>query len=265
MQAEKKKEKEAPGSPKLSDGETKATAAVPLPPPLPAPPATQPTIPAPPALEQATGHPTQLTPLHKKRETDEERDPTLPPPLIVDATLTAGFYEADTKNGHASRESSPVGSVNFDINGYLHRPDFLKFNFKPQGSVGRQSSEAVFPDGRGLAVSSTFLGGSAAPVTVSYSKLDRHLVTFGPLDRLAGLDANTSQDVLNLNWRIRLRRLPELTMNFSRFNDSYEPLQDLAPKTDNHARLFTLGARRPHRRGGPSSASTLPVIRSSEA
>ena len=178
-----------------------------------------------------------------QKDVDDERDPMLPPPLSGNATFTAGFYEADTKNGHTTHEASPAASALFDINGYLHHPDFLKFNFKPQTSVGKQSSEAVFPDGQGIAASATFLGGSVAPLTVSYSKLDRKIVTFGPLDRLAGLDAKTNQDALTVNWRVRLRRLPELTMNFSRFNDGYEPLENLAPKTDNHARLFTLGAQ----------------------
>ncbi|MFB3814939.1 MAG: hypothetical protein ACE14L_12600 [Terriglobales bacterium] len=172
-------------------------------------------------------------------DADEERDPTLPPPLSLSGTLIGGYYQAETLNGHISSQGSAVGSLKLDASGYYHSPAFLKFSIKPQTSLGRQSSESVFPDGQGVAATTTFLGGSFMPFTVSYTRLDRKIVTFGPLDRLAGLDANTSQNALTLDWRIHQRNLPALDLSYSRYNDANEPLQDLAPKTDNEARLFS--------------------------
>ncbi len=183
--------------------------------------------------------PRQREPARASAGEMSNRDEQLPPPLRLSGTATAGYYQADTRDGYVTHEASPVGSMRFDASGYFHSPEFLSFTVKPQGSVGRQSSEGVFPDGDGVAGSATFLGGGVSPLTVSYNRLNRKLVTFGPLDRLAGLDADTSQDSLGANWKLRLKRLPELGVNFSKYSDSYEPLEPLAPKTANDSRLLS--------------------------
>ena len=175
----------------------------------------------------------------KKQEEAAERDPALGPPLTVSGTLTAGYYSANTRNGHVAEDASPLGSVRLNASGYYHSPDFLKFDFKPQASLGRQSSETVFPDGQGFTADATFLSRSIAPVTFSYTKVNRKISTFGPLDQLAGLDADTSQNSLSVDWRIHPKRMPELDLNFSKYSDSYEPLENIAPRTENRAKLFS--------------------------
>lgn len=164
---------------------------------------------------------------------------SMPVAVQLSGAVTGGYYQASTSNGYVSHEASPAGSMRLDASGYIHSPGFLNFTVKPQASVGRQSSEGVFPDGEGVSASATFLGGGVAPFTVSYHRLNRKVVTFGPLDRLAGLEANTFQDSLGANWKIRLNHLPELGLNYSSYSDSYEPLAALAPKTANDGRLLS--------------------------
>jgi hypothetical protein len=174
----------------------------------------------------------------QKTTDSQNREQSATPPLRLSGSATAGFYEASTRSGSVSTQSSPVGSLSLDASGYYHSPDFLSYNVKPRGSVGLQTSEAVFPDGRGIFATTTFLAGGVAPFTVSYSQLSRKLVNFGPLDRLAGLEANTSQESLGANWKIRLKNLPDIRLNFSRYSDRYEPTANLAPRTTNASQVL---------------------------
>jgi hypothetical protein len=177
-------------------------------------------------------------PADKRLPAPRNGEAPLPVALLLSGAATTGFYQESTSNGYVSHEASMVGSMRLDASGYIHSPGFLNFTVKPQGSVGRASSEGVFPDGEGISASATLFGGGAAPLTVSYHRLNRKLVTFGPLDRLAGLEADTSQDSLGANWKIRFPHLPELGLNYSDFSDSYVPLAALAPKTANSGRLL---------------------------
>jgi AMIN domain-containing protein len=178
-------------------------------------------------------------PADKHLPAERNGDSSMPVAVQLSGAATAGYYQASTSNGYVSHEASPVGSMRLDASGYLYSPGFLNFTVKPQGSLGRQSSEGVFPDGEGVSATSTFLGGGVAPLTVFYHRLNRKVVTFGPMDRLAGLEANTSQDSLGANWKLRLKHLPELGLNYSSYSDSYEPLAALAPKTANNGRLLS--------------------------
>jgi len=178
-------------------------------------------------------------PADKHLPAERNGDSPMPVTVQLSGAVTAGFYQASTTNGYVSHEASPVGSMRLDASGYLYSPGFLNFTVKPQGSLGRQSSEGVFPDGEGVSATTTFLGGGVAPLTVFYHRLNRKVVTFGPLDRLAGLEANTFQDSLGANWKLRLKHFPELGLNYSSFSDSYEPLAALAPKTANNGRLLS--------------------------
>ncbi|MBZ5628459.1 MAG: AMIN domain-containing protein [Acidobacteriia bacterium] len=159
--------------------------------------------------------------------------------LQLSGAVTGGYYEASTSNGYVSQEDSPVGSLRLDASGFVRSPGFLNFTVKPQGSMGRQSSEGVFPDGDGVSATTTLFGSGATPFTVSYHRLNRKVVTFGPLDRLAGLEASTFQDSLGASWQLHLKNVPELAVSYSKYSDSYEPLTALAPKTADVGRLFS--------------------------
>ncbi len=176
---------------------------------------------------------------NKKNEPGEGNggEGSIPHAFHLSGSAIGGYYRADSESGYIFHDASPIASLHLDASGYLYHPGFLSFSVKPQGSLGRQSSENIFPDGQGIAATTTFLGGSTLPLTLSYSRLNRNLVTFGPLDRLAGLEANTYQDSLSANWTLRLKRMPLIAFAFSKFSDSYEPLADLAPKTANSARV----------------------------
>ncbi|MBZ5567696.1 MAG: AMIN domain-containing protein [Acidobacteriia bacterium] len=160
--------------------------------------------------------------------------------LQVSGAVTGGYYQASTSNGYVSQQDSPVGSLRLDATGFVRSPQILNFTVKPQGSLGRLSSEGVFPDGNGVSVTTTLFGGGATPFTVSYHRLNRALVTFGPLDRLAGLEANTFQDSLGASWQLHLKNVPELAVSYSKYSDNYEPLTALAPKTVDGGRLFSV-------------------------
>jgi hypothetical protein len=126
----------------------------------------------------------------------------------------------------------------------LHTPEFLNYSIKPQGSLGQQSSETVIPGGQGISATTTLMGGGVSPLTLSYSRINRKLVTFGPLDRLAGLEAKSAQNTFGANWRLRLRRLPELTVGYTKYNDEYEPLQALTTASTNRSRLLSVGLQK---------------------
>ncbi|MBI1749331.1 MAG: hypothetical protein HY234_06395 [Acidobacteria bacterium] len=173
---------------------------------------------------------------------------SLPPPLSLTGTLTAGYYHSGSQDGVNTSRDAGLGSVRLKFSGYFHHPRFLTFEIKPQFSMGRQSNESVFPDGRGISFSSTFLGGSTFPLTVSYTRLSRQVTTFGTLDRLAGLQADTSQSAFSLNWRLAFRRLPRVNLTYSRYSDNYEPLAPLTSKVANRARTFSVDLQ--YERGG---------------
>ncbi len=164
----------------------------------------------------------------------------LPPRLNLTGTFTTGFYHAGTQNGRSVSQNSLLGSARFRLSGYVHHPRFLTFDVKPQVSLGRQSNETFFPDGRGVSATVTFLSGNTFPLTISYTRLGRQITTFGALDRLAGLQADTSQSALDVNWRIRFRRMPQISLNYSRYTDRYDPLEAFTPQVRNRARAFSV-------------------------
>lgn len=167
----------------------------------------------------------------------------LPPPLRLNGSLGIGYYHAETINGLNANQSAVLNDVRLNLSGYWHHPKVFSYEIKPQLSFGRQSSEAILADGQGITASSTFLGGGAFPLTVSYSLLRRQLVTFGTLDRLAGLEADSSQSSLTVNWQLAFRRMPQINIYFSRYADSYDPLVAVTSRIQNGARVFSMQSR----------------------
>lgn len=192
----------------------------------------------PPATPGQKGSPSKGVP---PRQTADNLE--LPPRIRLNGSVAAGFYHATNEDSFSETRDSVLNNVRFDLAGYLHDPRFLTFDVKPQLSVGRQTSEAVVPDGRGVAVSTTFLGGGDFPLTFSYSRLTRQLVTFGVLDRLAGLEADSSQSSLGVSWDLKFPSMPHFTFSYSRYTDSYIPLQPLTSQIENHAKIFSANAK----------------------
>ena len=160
------------------------------------------------------------------------------PPLSLSGTIDTGYYGTSLRNGTNTELKNPVAALKLDLNGYWHHPKFLTFSVRPQFSAGRQSSETVFPSGDGVSLTSTFLGGRAFPLTVSYTRLDRKLTTFGTTNRLAGLESDTAERNLNVNWNLNFPGLPQARLEFSKYANQYEPLQPLTSSSQNRARLF---------------------------
>lgn len=165
----------------------------------------------------------------------------LPPVLTTNGTLTAGYYEVERENGLRLYEHGPVASVKLDSSGYLLHPRIFNFNLKPQFSFGRQSSEAIFPDGKGGSATATLLSGQPFPLTVSYAYLDRQIITFAPVDRLAGLEAESTQSTFNANWHLRMPHLPQLTADYSHYSDDYSPSEPLVSSFKNRGEVLAAG------------------------
>ena len=171
----------------------------------------------------------------------EPRFEPLPPWLTTNGTLTAGYYEVERENGVRLYEHGPVASVKLDSSGYILHPRIFNFNLKPQFSFGRQSSEAIFPDGKGGSATATLLSGQPFPLTVSYTYLDRQIITFAPVDRLAGLEAESTQSTFNANWHLSLPHLPQLTADYSHYSDDYNPSEPLVSSFKNRGEVLAAG------------------------
>ena len=65
---------------------------------------------------------------------------------------------------HELLETCAQNAIAFAQAGARVAVNDINFTVKPEGSLGRQSSEGMFPDGEGVSATTTFLGGGATPL-----------------------------------------------------------------------------------------------------
>jgi hypothetical protein len=159
-------------------------------------------------------------------------------PLSLSGVFSTGFYSTRNENSFDSTVSTiPVG-VQFDLSGYLTRPDFLNFRLQPQLSNGPQTYDAGFTNGNGITASATFLSRRSFPLTISYSNIFREQLTYGSLTRISGLRSTNHARSFNLNWQLRAPRLPVISFGFGRTRDDLEPHDPIIPDAHSRSRNY---------------------------
>jgi hypothetical protein len=129
-----------------------------------------------------------------------------------------GFgYGTDQNNGVSL--SSPVVSGDFDLGGYWHDPRILLFHVDPYFGYGNTSVSGldVSNRGNGFNSSTTFLGGSPFPLTVSYARQWQSIPGYASNGNvLAALSTSFSYENLSVDTGVYLAKLPPITIHWGR-------------------------------------------------
>lgn len=134
---------------------------------------------------------------------------------------------ADASVGYvASSAQGGLNSINFslgaDLRGHYYHPGFLQFAFSPYYNQGREYSTADFISGdKGLSTSLNLFSGSNIPFFLTYSKSVTRSGLYGVVGSEASVVGAGSNQNLNLNWSLRLRRLPFVQLGYIRSSGDY--------------------------------------------
>ncbi len=139
--------------------------------------------------------------------------------LQLKADASVGYVYSTAQYGRQA--------VNFgfgaDLSGYYHHPNFLQFDFSPYYNQGREYSTADFISGdKGFATSVNLFTGSNIPLFINYSKSMTHTGMFGLVGTEASVVGEGSNDNLNINWTLRLHRLPTIQFGYLRSGSDYK-------------------------------------------
>jgi hypothetical protein len=137
-------------------------------------------------------------------------------PLSLTGNLGLG-YGTDQSSGLS--RSSPVADADFDLGGYWHDPRILLFHVDPFVSYGNSwaSGLDLSNRGKGVNATTTFLGGSPFPLTVSYSRQWQDIPGFSSTGNvLASLSTSYSYDNLSVDTGVYLAKLPPITIHWGR-------------------------------------------------
>jgi hypothetical protein len=137
-------------------------------------------------------------------------------PLSLTGNLGFG-YGSDQESG-VSR-SSPVLDADFDLGGYWRDPRILLFHVDPYVSFGNSwaSGLDLSNRGKGFNTTTTFLGGSPFPLTVSYSRQWQDIPGFSSNGNiLSSLSTSYSYDNLSVDTGVYWGKLPPITIHWGR-------------------------------------------------
>ncbi len=151
---------------------------------------------------------------------------------VAPGTVTQ--LSADASVGYvASTAQGGLNNINFglsaDLNGYYYHPNFLQFEFSPYYNQGREYSAADFISGdKGFSTALHLFSGGNIPFYLQYSRSFTHSGLFGVVGSEASVVGEGSNENLNLNWSVRLRRLPSLQLGYVRSSGDYRVFGDNA-------------------------------------
>ncbi len=134
---------------------------------------------------------------------------------------------ADASVGYiASNAQGGLNSLNFglgaDLNGYYYHPGFLQFHLAPYYNQGREYSAADFISGdKGFTASLNLFSGGNIPLLIAYSKAKTSSGLFGVVGSEASVVGAGTNENLNVNWTIRLRRWPTLQLGYMHSDGDY--------------------------------------------
>ncbi len=161
-------------------------------------------------------------------------------PLSLRATMSSGFYSTFSRDVVETRLSVVPVSLDLAARGYIGDPGFFSYSVRPMLSVGPQASEAGLLGGNGVAADTTILGGRSFPLKLRYANIKREDVFFGSLNQVSGYRSINHEKVLGLNWQLRARHLPQLSVDLNRSDLSTDPGVSIIPSYSTVNRGYAL-------------------------
>jgi hypothetical protein len=160
--------------------------------------------------------------------------------LRLTADASVGYVKSSAQGG--------LNSINFglgaDLNGYYYHPNFLQFQFSPYYNKGREYSTADFVSGdKGFSSSLNLFGGSNIPLFISYSKSKTSSGLFGLVGSESSVVGEGTSDNLNINWNVRLERLPSFQVGYFRNGGDYRIFGDNASEGRSSSNGYVVGSQ----------------------
>ncbi len=156
---------------------------------------------------------------------------------------------ADASVGYvASSAQGGLNSVNFglnaNLNGHFYHPNFLSFNFSPYYNQGREYSTADFISGdKGFSSSLNLFSGSNIPLFLTYSRTKTNSGLYGVVGSESSVVGSGSSNNLNLNWSIRVRRLPSLQLGYFHSDGDYKVFGANSNMGSSRSNGYTIGSQ----------------------
>lgn len=160
--------------------------------------------------------------------------------IRLNADASVGYVKSTAQHG--------LSSVNFglgaNLNGYFYHPNFLNFQFSPYYNQGREYSTADFISGdKGFSAAVNLFGGSRIPLFVSYSKGMTKSGLYGVAGSESSVVGEGSNDSLNVNWSVRLDRLPSFQVGYFRSGGDYRILGASGSEGNSRASGYQLASQ----------------------
>ncbi len=161
-------------------------------------------------------------------------------PLSINGELVTGFASTSVDDGEERSRSVNPFHVKFDLTGYLGHPDFLSYRIEPQFTPSEEAPQAGFSGANGLSLKTTFLRRRAFPLTIRYANFRRELITFGSLQGVSGVRSVSRYSDFGLTWLLKVRNLPQLSLNYSASGSKTEPNLGILPVRETDSRRYGL-------------------------
>jgi hypothetical protein len=163
-------------------------------------------------------------------------------PLNLSGNLGFGY---SSLSAPGISNSSPIMTGDADLLGYWKDPRILVYDFSPFLSEGNSVTSAsdLVNRGSGFTASSTFMGGSPFPVTITYSRLWQDFPGFTTTGNpLSGAATSFASSDLGLDWGVYWGKLPPITFHYGTGSNDTELPSALGGRSDVHTNIFTVGS-----------------------
>lgn len=160
--------------------------------------------------------------------------------IRLNADASVGYVKSSAQGG--------LNSVNYglgaDLTGHFYHPNFLQFQFSPFYNQGREYSTADFISGdKGFSAGVNLFAGSNIPLSINYFKSKTNSGLYGVIGSESNVVGSGTSDNLNVNWTVRLRRLPSLQLGYFRSAGDYRIFGTNASRGSSHTNGYVLGAQ----------------------
>lgn len=163
-------------------------------------------------------------------------------PINLSGNLGFGY---SSLNAPGISNSSPIVTGDADLLGYWRDPRILLYDFSPFLSEGNSVTNAsdLVNRGNGFTASSTLMGGSPFPVTITYARQWQDfpgVSTTGNL--LSGVATSFASSDLGIDWGIYLRRLPPVSFHYGTGSNDTELPNTLGGHSEVHTNVFSVNS-----------------------
>jgi len=154
-------------------------------------------------------------------------------PLNLNGELGAG-YSGLQDGGY---NSGPAFHVDADLNGYWRDPRILLFDVSPYGGTGIAwaNGSDVSSSGNGFSSSTTLLGGSPFPLSITYSRVWQNFPGVSSASNVVGgfSTAYSSQD-LGVDLGVYLPKFPPVALHYGSGGSSTDLSEGLGNTNESH-------------------------------